>query len=379
MASRSPSHSQTEAEEIEVQNAPGRREAVTVQTVTGPIRVGELGVTLTHEHVIGDFATWFNRSSPSPIAESKVLMAVLGRLRHDPFACRDNLLLDDEDVAAREVELFSDAGGRTILDPTCIGIGRDVLAQRRVSHATGVQIVAGSGYYVSHARPASVKGMSEEEIEAAIVRDVTEGVDGTDIRSGFIGEIGITDQSERISPEDERVLRGAARAQARTAVPLMVHLIDPLGDTVLDIIEAEGGKLDATVLCHMSHTQGDLAYQVRLAERGARLGYDSFGIDWYFPESDHQARSDDQQARAVMRLIEAGFGRQLLLSSDVFLKMQLVHYGGSGYAHVIENVLPRLRRLGVSEELLEDLVVANARTLFENAVGDTTTGHSPHP
>ncbi|MGH2834559.1 MAG: hypothetical protein ACRDK2_17445 [Solirubrobacteraceae bacterium] len=89
----------------------------------------------------------------------------------------------------------------------------------------------------------------------------------------------------------------------------------------------------------MPHTQRDVDYQMRLAGRGARLGYDLFGIDWYFPEAPQteafQSPSDEQMARAVAGLVEAGVADQLLLSCDTFSKMQLVRYGGCGYAHVI--------------------------------------------
>lgn len=349
-----------------------KQASVSVETVTGAIAADTMGVTLTHEHIFVDASAWWDKDSTSGLAEAKVDITILGRLRHDPFSCKDNLVLDDEAVAQGELARFYAAGGRTILDPTCIGIGRNVLAQQRVSHASGVHIVAGSGYYTSFARPPEVADMSVAEITEIIVNEVTVGVDGTDIRCGFIGEIGITDGSREISHGDEKVLRGAARAQALTDVPLMVHLVDPLGHEVLDMIEAEGGNLCATILAHMPHTQDDLSYQMELAERGVRLAYDLFGIDWYFPGSeqygsDLQSPSDEQMAGAVARLVEAGVEKQLLLSSDTFSKMQLVRYGGCGYAHVIENIVPRLRRLGVPEDIFEELLVVNARTLFEDA------------
>jgi len=340
---------------------------VTVQTVTGPMSIDELGVTLTHEHVIGDFSTWWDPSTPADLAARPVAVDMLAHLRHAPFSVKDNTRLTDERVAAHELRLYAGSGGRTIMDPTCLGIGRDVAAQRRVSAASGVRIIAGSGHYIRPARSTRVDAMSAQEIADGIVADVLEGVDGTGIRSGFIGEIGITDGSAALTAADERILRGAARAQVRTAVPLMIHLIDPLGDRVLDVVEEEGVDLSATVLCHMTHTQHDLAYQRRLAGRGVSLGYDSFGIEWYFPGSDHQCRPDHEQAAAVIALIEGGLADRLLLSSDIFLKMQLRSFGGGGYGHVLDHVLPRLRRAGIGEDVVQKLMVDNPRALFAHA------------
>jgi phosphotriesterase-related protein len=338
-----------------------------VQTVTGPIASDEMGITLPHDHVIADFTAWFDSNSTRGMIDREVGPEIIGDLRHDPFGCKHNLVLDDEELAVREVSRFKSAGGGTILDPTCIGVGRDVLAQQRVSKQTHVNIVAGTGYYVRHGRPPEVEGMSAEQVAEIIVRDVVEGIDGTGIRSGFIGEIGITDNSAAITEQDEKVLRGAARAHAETKVPLSIHLCDPLGDRVLDIVEEEGGSLEGTILCHMNHTQDDLEYQIRLAERGVRLAYDNIGIDWYYPGTDYQTPCDHEQAQAVLALIEAGYADRLLLSSDVFIKMQLMRYGGFGYAHVLRNFLPRLRRVGVEESAIEMMMVENPRKLFENA------------
>jgi phosphotriesterase-related protein len=151
----------------------------TVETVTGPVPLDELGVTLTHEHVICDVTAWRNPIADPAIVDRRVDATLVARLRHNPFGSDDNLLLRDEELAVRELELFRASGGET-------------------------------------ARPAYVEAMSVEQLEEAIVRDVTVGVDGTDIRSGFVGEIGITDGSTEVTAYDERVLRGAARAHTRT-------------------------------------------------------------------------------------------------------------------------------------------------------------------
>ncbi|CAN0602245.1 unnamed protein product, partial [Ectocarpus sp. 12 AP-2014] len=63
----------------------------------------------------------------------------------------------------------------------------------------------------------------------------------------------------------------------------------------------------------------------------------------------------------IASLFADGFGSQILLSQDVFLKMMLCAYGGNGYAHVSRYVLPRLKRLGLSSQDLHLLMVDNPR------------------
>jgi len=65
--------------------------------------------------------------------------------------------------------------------------------------------------------------------------------------------------------------------------------------------------------------------------------------------------------------VEAGFAGQLLLSSDIFLKSLLRKNGGPGYGHIVQYFLPRLRRLGIGDDVVDQLVVSNPKAVFDNA------------
>jgi phosphotriesterase-related protein len=136
-----------------------------------------------------------------------------------------------------------------VVDPTCRGIGRNPQALVRITQATGLNIVMGAGYYLQSSHPPALAAMSADDVAAEIVAEAREGVDG--VRIGLIGEIGV---SADFTAEEEKSLRGAARAQAITGLPLMVHLPgwERHGLRVLDIAEAEGADLRHTVLCHMN-------------------------------------------------------------------------------------------------------------------------------
>ncbi|MEW6637948.1 MAG: phosphotriesterase-related protein [Actinomycetota bacterium] len=335
-----------------------------VQTVLGPIPADELGVTLMHEHLLVDATPWFKEPEEATkrhLARRPVSIEMLGALRNDPFLCRDNCELLDEDAAIEEATLFCRAGGETIVDPTCRGIGRDPKALQRISRATGLNVVMGTGYYLEPSHPEHVKGMSVEAIAEEAERDVEEGVDG--VRAGIIGEIGI---SKDFTAEEEKVLRGAAQAQARTGVPLEVHLPgwERHGLRVLDAVEEEGGDLSRTVLCHMNPSGEDLEYQAAAASRGAWLEYDMIGMDFYYADQEAQSPSDEESARAIRRLRDAGLLDRVLLSQDVFVKIQLVRYGGTGYAHILEHFVPRLKRHGFSDKEIRQLLVENPKSVF---------------
>jgi phosphotriesterase-related protein len=333
-------------------------------TVLGPIAPEQLGVTLMHEHLLLDATPWFRppeAASLRPVAYGPVSIEVLGLLHNDPFLCLDNCKLFDEETTIEEVRRFRLAGGDTVVDPTCRGIGRDPLALQRISRATGLNIVMGAGYYLEPAHPAIVRQMSLDAIAEEIERDVVDGVQG--VRAGIIGEIGI---SKDFTPEEEKVLRAAARAQKATGVPLEVHLPgwERHAGRVLDTIAAEGGDLRRTVLCHMNPSGEDFAYQAELAQRGAWLEYDMIGMDYFYADQQAQSPSDEENARAIARLRDAGLLGSVLLSQDIFIKIQLVRYGGTGYAHILDHFVPRLRRHGFTDAEIATLLVENPRRVF---------------
>lgn len=121
-----------------------------IQTVCGPIEKEELGITSTHEHIFIDLTCFYTEKSLGAVqgATDKVAMNNLGILNRDPYALRDNLLLDNEELQLEELLRFKEAGGRSIVDATTVGIMRQPEKLRRTAQATGLNIIAGTGYYV---------------------------------------------------------------------------------------------------------------------------------------------------------------------------------------------------------------------------------------
>ncbi|WP_421723778.1 phosphotriesterase family protein [Bauldia sp.] len=344
-----------------------------VMTVTGPIPSADLGVTLMHEHLLNDCRCWWNEPSEESrryLADGAVSIEILGELRMDPFVNLDNCSLDDEAATIAELAPFVSLGGRSVVDPTCRGIGRNPEALVRIARATGLNLVMGAGYYLESSHPVDVASMSPDTIADEIVTEARDGVGDTGVRIGLIGEIGV---SGEFTSAETVSLRGAARAQVRTGLPLMVHLPGWFrhAHQVLDIVEEEGANLRHTVLCHMNPSGHDSGYQDSLAERGAFLEYDMIGMDYWYADQGVQCPSDDDNARAIVRLVEKGYLDRLLLSQDVFLKMMLTRHGGFGYAYILRHFLPRLARHGLTDAQIHRLMVDNPRSVFDsNPQGD---------
>lgn len=299
-----------------------------VETVTGPVATAELGVTLVHEHLLVDMY--------------EVSLNSVG-------------VLLDERAAAEELSLFREAGGVTVVDQTTVGLNPDWEGLRRISLATGVRVIAGTGIYWHRFRPAWVESMSEEALCARFVAELVEGV-GTDrIRAGLIGEIA-TGHRE-IDAIEARVFRAAAAAQLETGAPIATHaLFTRIGLDQLDLLEAAGAD-PARVLIGHADTCPDQSYHRTVLERGAWLGFDTVG------QADKT--TDDWRADRLAEYAALGYIDRMLISSDVCKRPALARNGGGGYAQVLRDFVPLLQARGFSPDDVRQLLVENPRRFFE--------------
>ena len=340
-----------------------------VTTVRGPVAAADLGICLTHEHVLNDVTSWWHPTSsigldPEAFAHKKVGIEDVWDLKHDPFGNLDNCRLDDLELAIEEVARFAALGGRTLVDATGLGTGRNLAALRSVSEQTGVNIIAGTGFYLEASHPSFVATSTADQLAELIITDIRVGEAG--IRPGIIGEIGVSD---RFTAEERKSLVAACLAQRETGLPMQIHLPGwfRLGHQVLDLVEAQGVDPRSVVLCHMNPSGADQAYQRGLIGRGAWVQYDMIGSELFYADQGVQCTSDEEDAQHVAELVDAGVGQRVLLSSDIFLKSLLRRYGGPGYGHVLQYFVPRLRRYGLDAEAIQQLLVHNPRSLFEHS------------
>ncbi|MFC6937507.1 hypothetical protein ACFQHO_49375 [Actinomadura yumaensis] len=209
-------------------------------------------------------------------------------------------------------------------------------------------------------------GRGERRLADELVAEFARGADGTGVRPGVIGEIGV---SPDFTPAERTALRAAARAQRETGVPLYVHLPgwQRRAHEVLDIVlDGYGVPPGAVVLCHMDPSHDDPDYQDAVAGRGVWLEFDMVGMPFRYP-GEGQSPAPHETARAVAGLVARGHGDRLLLSHDVFLKSMLTAYGGNGFRYVPELFTGRLVDEGVPPETARDLLRGNPARLFERA------------
>lgn len=344
---------------------------MSVMTVNGKIEKQKIGIALPHEHVFIDLRSLVKSGeslSDRGLWEEKVNIANLDRLSRNPYAVRDNLILDDEGIAGLEVAKAKSSGYDTIVDVTNIGIARDAEVLRRISQNQGVNIIAGCGYYVNTTHPGFLETATIEEITENIINDLTVGIDETDIKAGIIGEIGT---SEKVYPNEHKVLVASAIAQQQTGVAIMVHTYPwgRTGNDAIDILFQK--KVDAKKIA-IAHVDVNMSieYMYSLLKRGVYIEFDNFGKEYYTdPGTANFAptrfATDVERVAILKRLIAEGYSKQILLSCDICLKTLLHSYGGWGYDHIMTNILPILLCEGVSEDDIRQIIERNPQDFLD--------------
>jgi phosphotriesterase-related protein len=312
----------------------------TIESVCGPLSPADLGFTLMHEHVL--VANWSMRQSfPDYVDVPRVVEEAVTQLR-----------------AVRE------RGVRTIVDLTPINLGRDVAVMHTVAERSGMQIIAATGFYW-HEEP-WMEQWDHDTLLGYLVRDITEGIQGTPIKAGIIkcatDRHGVTDLNRKL-------LEISARAHRRTGVPISTHtsVAHRTGLAQQDVFAAEGVDLGRVVIGHCGDTE-DLDHLEQILRRGSTIGMDRFGIDVFLPTA--------ARVRTIAALCARGWAGQMVLSHDASCHIDwfppaLIRQAvpNWNFRHIPDDVVPALRAAGVSDADVRQMTVDNPRRIFERQGG----------
>jgi phosphotriesterase-related protein len=190
-----------------------------VTTVRGPIDHSELGFTSMHEHLLCDMRIFRHRyqalipEHPPVVAEEQIRLDNLEILKHGFILCWDALDLRDEELVAAEAADLKASGGSALVDMSIPGVRCDPSATRRIAQLTGLHIVVATGLYSEDSWPERFRSMTGKQYARFMRREITEGIEGTDIRAGHI-KVAVTDSSmpgvTPFSARQRALLRAAA-------------------------------------------------------------------------------------------------------------------------------------------------------------------------
>ena len=304
-----------------------------IHTIQGPVEIETLGLMLPHEHLFTDL-----RGPTSPgyaQAESEAVIRVV----------------------KPHLEEASAAGVTALVECSTVGVGRNLLILRSLAEVTAIQIIAPTGVYRDAYIPESLRPVSEQELAELWTKELTEGIEGTSIRAGFI-KLAMSDDGP--APLEIRNLRAAARASQNTGAVIGSHTIGGrIARQEMDILEEAGLNLGRFIWIH-AQTEPDIEILVEAARRGAYVELDTVGAPF---------QAQEELVTKALALIEAEFIDRLLLSHDAgwYNPARPDGYpeeGYRGYTALTREFIPALLKHGLSEEQIKQVTVDNPAQAF---------------
>ena len=308
----------------------------TIQSATGPIDTADLGFTLMHEHIM--IANWSMRAAFDDWIDVK----------------------DHIEYATGELLSAKERGVKTIVDLTAVNLGRDIHVIHEVAERAGVNVIAATGLYWTEE---PWLGMWEpEQLVEFLIRDITDGIQGTSIKAGIIK---CATDHPGVSPVNKKLLQIAARLHRQTGVPISTHTScehrTALGQ--IEVFGEEGVDLSRIVIGHCGDTE-DYDYLEEVLASGCTIGMDRFGINYMLPM--------EKRVSTVAELCRRGYADRMVLSHDACCHLDWFPGGRAGplmpqwnFRHVPDDVIPALRKEGVSEDQIRAMTIDAPRRIFE--------------
>lgn len=296
-----------------------------VRTVLGDIDAGRLGICYAHEHLL-----------------------IIGGM---PVLLDSDFLLNDPSRAAQDLAAFVGAGGRAVIDMMPPGLGRDAEGLSKLSDATGVSIVAATGFHIERYYDSQhwLFQYSSEQIADLFRAEIEEGMDQWGYRGPLVrrteskaGVLKVATGYYRWNKNTDTWFEAAAMAQRSTGVPISSHTeMGVLGDRQVERLVSLGVPASSIIVGHMDKNPDPYVHR-DLAARGVFLEYDGLARQKYGPDSD--------TIRLISYAVQHGYQRQILLGMDLARRSSYPSYeGGPGLRYLLDTVVPRLRAEGLTE------------------------------
>jgi len=309
-----------------------------IMTVNGPVPASQIGISLSHEHVLVDFigadSTGYHRWDKEEVVK-----------KVKPFLV--------------EIQNYK---VRTLMECTPAYLGRDPWLLKALSGQTGMHLLTNTGYYGAHSNrfiPAEILQMSAAELSRIWVNEFENGIEGSGVKPGFI-KIGV-DGTDLLSEEHLKLITAAVLTHQKTGLAIASHT-GPDGPAFEQISVLQSHNIDPSAFIWVHAQHGSLEGNIRAAKLGAWISLDNinlnieagstYDVQWY--------------AKRIHELKNAGFLEQVLISHDAGWYKPGETKGGTfrGFTGIFTHLIPALEDRGFSKEDIHVLLEVNPGNAF---------------
>jgi phosphotriesterase-related protein len=315
-----------------------------------------------------------------PLAPDKPMcIEDVGFIAHNGMCTYDAVDLRDEALMTEEVSDFKAAGGDAMVECSAIGLRCDIYGIKRIAQATGVHVVACTGFYAEESLPVRYLNLPIEQYAKIMLDEVKNGIDGSDIYPGML-KIAMNGFTQT----EENALRAAGRVAAETGLPVTVHPCWKAGAGAVEAVEAlieEGADPARVVVAHVgsSFVELDLKTLItrpeswklsletvrKILAMGANISTEFLGQSVADEMGGSVGTNDWQRLAGIYALIREGYAGQIMLGTDTCCKMLTRRFGGQGYLRLWRFVIPIMRdTLAIPERVIRRIFVENPAKLL---------------
>lgn len=316
-----------------------------VMTAAGPVSSESLGVTSIHDHLITGMPGWNFDAC----------------YKYDKKAALEQCI--------REVNEAKKLGLNTLVEATCSDLARDPELFKNVQSETGVNIICTTGLY-TQAMGNTVhwqllnnnKSHSEalKHLHASYMRDLTEGIDGTDVKCGMLK---VATGRNPITPFEALSIEAAAMAQKDSGVPIISHTESvEIAAEMADLLLGYGADPKKVMIGHLTDTD-DLDALEMILKKGVYIGLDRFGLDLIFP--------DKKKVKNLVEMVRRGYVNKIMIGHDYTVYNHISMMPGGvempnfNLCGIFKTFIPQFKELGLTEEQIKTILIDNPRRFFE--------------
>lgn len=306
-------------------------QAQSIISVTGNIPSSKVGISLSHEHLLVDF-----------IGAEKYTRT-----------------LWDEEVAFNKILPFlkeaKEAGVQTLFDCTPNYLGRDAKLLRRLSVASNVRIVTNTGLYGGSDNkflPAYAFTESAQQLAQRWITEFENGIDGTQVRPGFIK---ISVNPATLSDISKKLITAAALTHKATGLTIASHTGPAIAALEqLEILKQQGVRPDAFIWVHAQNEKQNQKF-IDIAILGAWVSLDGVNeenIPWYVD--------------VLSLLKKENLLHRVLISHDAGWFDPAQPEGGEfrPFTTIFHKLIPALTQAGFTQHDIDQLLITNPATAY---------------
>lgn len=276
------------------------------------------------------------------------------------------LKIDEFNKTITELNLYKSIGGNSIIDAQPIGCGRMAEALMNASSATGVKIIAATGFHKLMFYPPDhwIHSLHESKLAKLFISEFESGlfIDG-DLSlpsrriPAYPGIINVASGADGVDNKYIRLFTAAAETSINTGAPILCHT--EMGKGALEQINfftEYGISTESIIVCHLDRTLDDFTYQLEVAKTGVYLLLDTIGRFKY--------HSDEAEAEFIVKLVEQGFENKILLGLDTTRERMKSYDGSLGLDYIASSFIPLLKAYGLSDKIISKFMIHNPAKAF---------------